>query len=522
MISGGLLVPVLIILSFLLGDASDVWAHLSEYRLQDYITNSLWIMIGVGILCLFWGTITAWLTTMYGFPYSRFLEWSLVLPLAYPAYITAYMYGGILGLEGRLTHWIMKTFDVGYDSLWFLEIMSLPGAIFVMSLVLYPYVYLSVKTSLKHQSESIFEVARVYGYGTIALFFKVLLPSLRPALAVGVSLAVMEAVSDYGVVAYYGVDTFVTGIFRTWFGMGDLEAAAKLAAMLMSFVLILISLEKWQRKGVSFASAPKGFRPPRRQQLKGLKAWGATTICALPFILGFLLPSLQLFEWFFMSYEEMMDETYWELVGNTFQLALYAALLTTLLGFIMVYLGHLRPGKMSNITLQGAKLGYAVPGAVVAVGILIVAGKIDAFFNWTGLTQTLVFSGSVMALIYGYSVRFLAVSSSQMENGLSKISSTYSDAAKTMGYNAWEILKNIDLPLLRGALGTSVIIVFVEVLKELPLTLILRPFDFETLSAYTLELTNQEMLVESAVPALSIVALGIVPVMILISATIRR
>ena len=520
LIAGALLAPVLIILSYLFGDTAGVWEHLAQYRLQEYVQNSLWIMVGVGGLCLFWGTMTAWLTTRYGFPLSRFLEWALVLPLAYPAYITAYMYGGILGLEGRVTQWLMRTYSLGYDDLWFLEIMSLPGAIFVMSLVLYPYVYLSAKASLKHQSESIFEVARVSGYGTFSFFFKVLIPSLRPALAVGVTLAVMEAVSDYGVVAYYGVDTFVTGIFRTWFGMGDLEAAAKLAALLMGFVLILVSLEKWQRHKVQFASSSKGFRPMCRQQLHGMKALAATCLCALPFLLGFLIPSLQLFEWFWMSYDEMIDKTYWKLVTNTFYLAFSAALVTTILGFIMVYLGHLLPGKFSNIALQGAKLGYAVPGAVVAIGILITLGHVDGFFaQWT---SSLVFGGSAAALIYGYSVRFLAVSSGQLESGLGKISTSYSDVAKTMGYGSWDILKKIDLPLLKGAMGTSIIIVFVEVLKELPLTLILRPFNFETLSAYTLELTNQEMLVESSVPALSIVALGIVPVMILIFTTLRR
>lgn len=518
MITGILLLPVIIIFSYIFAPSTTAWEHLVEYKLFTYIKNTLILMLGSGFLSLLFGTTCAWLTTAYKFPFSKTLEWLLVLPLAYPAYISAYMYGGILGIEGSFTAWFSKTFDLSYDKLWFLDIMSLPGAIFVIASVLYPYVYLSVKASLKQMSQSNLDVAKVYGYSPITIFFKVVLPSQRLSIVAGVSLVMMEAMSDYGAVSYFGVSTFVTGIFRTWFGMGDLTQATKLASMLMVFVFILLFLENWQRKSKNYSSNSKGFRPITKVKLKNTHAFLAFFICLLPFAFGFIIPSIKMLQWFFISYMDVIDSEYITLCINTFKLAFFATLSTTFLGFILVYLSRFFKTKLSGIFLQISKLGYAVPGAVIGVGILTLLGFLT---NISSNYAYLFVGGSVFALVYGYTIRFLAVSAGTFESGYNQISKNYHDISKTFGYWRLETVRKIDLPLLKSTFGSSLIIVFVEVLKELPLTLILRPFNYETLSTRALEFTTQEMLVQCSVPSFSIVLLSIIPVILLINSTLR-
>lgn len=520
MIAGILLLPVIIVFSYILSPSTQAWQHLVEYKLFEYIKNTLILMLGSGFLALIFGTACAWLTTAYKFPFSKTLEWALVLPLAFPAYISAYMYGGILGIEGSFTAWVSKTFHLSYDKLWFLDIMSLPGAIFVIASVLYPYVYLSVKASLKQMSQSSIDAAKVYGYSPFSIFFKVILPSQRLSIVAGVSLVMMEAMSDYGTVSYFGVSTFVTGIFRTWFGMGDLNQATKLASMLMLFVFVLLFLEGWQRRSKNYASLSKGFRPIQKTKLKKLHAFIAFLICVLPFVFGFIVPSIKMLQWFFISFMDVIDEEYITLCINTFKLAFFATISTTILGFIIVYLTKFFKTRFSKTILQISKLGYAVPGAVIGVGILTFLGFLTDISSDYGFAYLFV-GGSLAALVYGYTIRFLAVSAATFESGYNQMDKNYQDMGKTLGYTNLQILKNIDFPLLKSAFGSSIIIVFVEVLKELPLTLILRPFNYETLSTRALEFTVQEMLVQCSVPSVSIVALSIVPVILLIKTTIR-
>ncbi len=519
-ITGILLLPVIIVFSHILAPSTPNWEHLVEYRLFGYIKNTLLLMLGSGLLSFIFGSSAAYLTTIYKFPLSRFLEWALVLPLAYPAYIAAYMYGGILGVEGSFTAWVSKTFNISYQNLWFLDIMSLPGAIFIIASVLYPYVYLSMKASLKQMSQSNIDAAKVYGYSPMAIFFKIILPSQRLAISAGVILVMMEAMSDYGAVSYLGVSTFVAGIFRTWFGLGDLAQATKLASMLMLFVFILLFVENYQRKGKNYSALSKGFKPIEKTTLKGPYALLATFICFIPFIAGFILPTAKMLQWFLLSYKDVMDEEYLSLCINTFKLAFYASISTTILGFLMVYLTRFFKTKLSKVFLQISKLGYAVPGAVIGVGILTFFGFLRQLSSPLNLEYLFV-GGGIMALIYGYTIRFLAVSASSFENGYNQINKNYQDAAKTLGYGRFEILKKIDLPLLKSTYGICFIIVFVEILKELPLTLILRPFNYETLSTRALELTTQEMIVQCSVPSMSIMLLSLIPVFLLIKTTLR-
>lgn len=516
-----MLAPLLVILSYFFTPSTDAWSHLVEYKLTEYVLNTFYLAFGVGFLSLIFGTISAYLTTSYKFFMSRILEWALVLPLAFPAYITAYMYAGITGPGGSFTKFLHDTFGFSYKSLEFMDILSFQGAVFVMFSALYPYVYLSAKAALRQQSCSLLEISRVEGYSEYQMFFKVLLPLIRPALVIGVSLAVMETISDFGVADYTGVSTFVVGIFRAWEGMSDLGAASKLASMLMFFVLILLYIEKWQRKNIRYSGDGKCFRPIMPEKLKGIKAVLAFLVCFFPFFVGFLVPGIQLLKWFFISLE-IIDENFFVATFNTAVISIISAFITTILGLGLAYALKVKPGKISQASLNLAKLGYSVPGAVIAVGILVVFGFIDRnYANLTGAT-TLLVGGTAIALVYGYCVRFLSVSAGNIESGISKISDSYSEAAKIMGYSKFEIFYKIDMPLLKGTIGMAVIIVFIEVLKELSLTLILRPFNFQTLSTYTYELTFQEMLAQSSVPALSIVLLALVPVIILIKTTLRR
>lgn len=490
--------------------------------LQEYILTTLKIALGVSLITLLVGSLSAYITTFYEFKFVRFFEWALILPLAYPAYISAYMYGGILGIDGWVNKLIVKLTNLSHNDISFLDVMNVNGAIFVMSFCFYPYVYLFAKTALKNQSYSVFEAAKVFGSSESRVFFRVFLPSIRPALAAGVFLAVMESISDFGVVDYFGVASFVNGIFKAWTGLGNLQAATKLAAMLMLFVFVLIWFEKTARKKSIYAFDSKGFKPIVRKKLGKFGSFLAIFLCFLPFLFGFILPSFKLVYWFYLSYEDVMGDDYIILIKNTFFLASISTFVVTLVGFLLVYLAKLNQNSFSNLSVQIGKLGYSIPGAVVGVGILIVFSRLDTIYINLTNAKALFFSGSVLGLIYGYSVRFLAVSSGAFESSISKIPKTYNEAAKSMGYTSFNILRKIDLPLLKGAFGTSLILVFVEILKELPLTLILRPFNLDTLSAYAMELSSQEMLVETSVPSLSIVIMAIIPVIILIKTTIRN
>ncbi len=476
-------------------------------------------MFGSGLLSLIFGSLSAYITSFYKFRFSSFLEWALVLPLAYPAYIAAYMYGGILGTGGSFTNFLNETFNISYQNLWFLDVFSLGGAIFVISSVLYPYVYLSLKASLKQMSGSNIDALKIHGYSDFAMFFKIL-PSQRLALVAGVSLVMMEAMSDYGLVSYFGVSSFVAGIFRTWFGMGDLQTAAKLASTLMFFVFVLLFLESYQRRKISYAPLSKGFRPIEKTKLTGLKAFWAFLICSIPLSCGFLIPSYKMIEWFLLTYADVLDQEFISLCYNTFKLALVASLFTSIVGFFLVFINRLLNSQLSSISLQTSKLGYAVPGAVIGVGILSLLGFLSDTAESFGLAHLFV-GGSFLALIYGYAVRFLAVSCTNFESGYKNINKSYQEAGQVLGYTNFQILRKIDFPLLKSTYGTSLIIVFVEVLKELPLTLILRPFNFETLSTKALEFSTQEMILETSVPSMLIVLLSLIPVFVLIRTTLK-
>ena len=519
-------IPVLVVFANVFRPAGEVWQHLASTVLADYVINSLWLMIGVGVGTLSIGVATAWLCSMCYFPGRRIFEWALLLPMAIPAYIIAYTYNGMFEFAGPVQTALRDFFGWSRDDYWFPEVRSIGGAISMMSLVLYPYVYLLTRAAFLEQSVCVLEASRTLGRSPWRSFSDVALPLARPAIIAGVSLAMMEALSDYGTVQYFGVSTFTTGIFRTWFGLGDSSAAAQLAAILMTFIFVLVIAERWSRGKARFHHTSTRYRKLPGHQLRGWYAWLAFIICSTTVFLGFLLPASQLLIWTIETGPEMIDARFLTLTLNTISLAATAAGLAVVLALIMAFGVRIKATPVMNFSVRVASLGYAVPGAVIAVGVLLpfawLDNSVDAWMRSTfNISTGLILSGTLIALIFAYLVRFLAVSLNTVEASLAKITPGMDDAARTLGLHPSKTLIRVHIPMIWGSLLTAAILVFVDVMKELPATLIMRPFNFNTLAVRAYELASDERLADSASAALAIVLAGIVPV-ILLSVAITR
>ncbi len=518
--------PILTVLGYLFHPGTGTWQHLADTVLGDYIHNSLLLMAGVAVGAGSIGITTAWLTSMYHFPGRRLFIWALLLPLAFPAYILAYTYTGMLEPAGPVQDWIRVTFDLGYGEYWFPEIRSIGGAMVMLSLVLYPYVYLLARAAFLEQSVCALEASRSLGCGPWRSFFSVALPLARPAIVVGLSLALMETLADFGTVDYFGVSTFTTGIFRTWYGLYDEVAAAQLAAVLMLFVFSLILLERWSRRQARYHHTTNRYQALPEVQLGRFSAWLATTACLLPLLFGFLLPVGQLSLWAFQTWEKMVDAQFYTLAANSFLLAGSAAVAALFTALLLGYGKRLHPTRWLRALVQVAGMGYAIPGMVIAIGVLIPFGWLDNTLDgWMrsqfGFSTGLLFSGTIFILLFAYLVRFLTVSLQTVEAGLGRIKPSMDEAAWSMGETRTGTVRRIHLPLMRGSLLTALLIVFVDVLKELPATLVLRPFNFNTLAVRTYELASDERLADASSAALTIVLVGIIPV-ILLSITIAH
>ncbi len=509
--------PVIVIASFVAQPPGEVWSHLVATVLPDYVVNSLMLASGVAFGAAIIGVATAWLTATCEFPGRRWFAWALLLPLAIPAYIIAYTYTGMLDYAGPLQTGLRAFFGWQHQDYWFPEIRSLPGAIVMLSLVLYPYVYLLARAAFLEQSGSIIDASRTLGYGPWISFFNISLPIARPAIVAGVSLAMMETLADYGTVQYFGVATFTTGIFRTWFGLGDSTAAAQLSGVLLAFVFVLLALERWSRRRARYHHG--GHRPqsPLLIRLSGGRALAALCVCAAPLLFGFVLPASQLLIWSIRTAPTVVDGAFLELVVNTVLLAAVTAVVTVLLACFLGYGRRLVPSLMVRGAVRISAFGYAVPGTVIAIGVLLPFAWFDNHLDaWVqaqfGISTGLLLSGSVAALIFAYIVRFFAVSFNAVEAGLAAIRPTMDDCARSLGYTPMAVVRRIHIPMLRGSLLTALLLVFVDVMKELPATLVLRPFNFNTLAVRAYELAADERLADSSSAALAIVAAGIVPV----------
>ena len=507
-------IPMITIFVYLFVQDTENWEHIKNTVLFEYIYNTLFVMIGVGLLTTIIGFTTAYLTSFYTFSFSKYFDYGLILPFAFPTYIIAFMYNGMFGITGNITTFILNLFDTNLNEVVFFDIQSIQGAVLVMSLVLYPYVYLVCRTYFNFESASIIEAAKTFNLSSWQILKKVILPISRPAIIAGATLAMMEATADFGVMQYFGVNTFVTGIFKAWEGMGSIEDASKLASMLMTFLFILVILEKYQRRNKVYKSSGKDFRPIVKTKLEGSKNIMATIICFIPFFFGFILPFIQLTVWFFQSYEKIIDEEFIDLLLKTLQLGIMAATLVTVLALLIVYNSRINKDKTSSSLTQIVKLGYSIPGAVVAIGILSFFGILHEYVL-DFLSIELIISGSVVAVLFGYVVRFIAISINNFESGFNRIPQSYDDAAQISGIGPIKTFTKVFIPLIKSSAAASFIIIFIEVVKELPLTMVLRPFDYNTLAIRALELNEQSQTVESSVPSMFIVLIGIISVLLL-------
>ena len=518
--------PVLVILSYLVQADSGLWQHLLDTVLSDYLINSLLLLLGVGSGVLLLGVPTAWLTSMCSFPGRRWLSWALLLPLAVPAYIIAYTYTGLLDFAGPVQTSIRDITGLGYGDYWFFEIRSLGGAIIMMSLVLYPYVYLMARAAFLEQSVSSIEVGCSLGYSRWRAMWSLALPMARPAIVAGLSLALMETLADYGTVQYFGVSTFTTGIFRTFYGYGDTVAAAQLAASLLAFVILLVLLERYSRRRARYHSAAESRARADLIRLAGSKALLALAICLLPLLGGFVIPAAQLLLWAVFE-AEPLGWDFVRLAWNSFSLAFLAAVVAVTLAVIIAYAQRAHPSKPVRAVLAMPAFGYALPGTIIAIGVLIPLAWMDhrliAFAQNLGWESPgLLLSGSLIALLFAYTVRFLAVALGSVQAGLDSIKPSLDQAGRSMGHSPLAILRKIHVPLLRSSVLTAALIVFVDVLKELPATLILRPFNFNTMAVRAYELASDERLVDAAPASIMIVLVGLIPVLLLHSSIARR
>ena len=512
--------PVISVLINAFGARSEIWQHLVDTVLGDYVANSFLIMSGVTIGVLIVGVPGAWMTTLCRFPGRRLFDWALLLPMAFPAYVIAYAYTGLLDYAGPVQTSLRNLIGDPDGLRWLPEIRSLPGAIVMLVLVLYPYVYLLARAAFLEQSVCVLEVSRTLGCSPWSSFRRVALPLARPAIVAGVALALMEALNDYGTVSYFGISTLATGIFRVWRGMGDPVAASQIAVILLLFVFALLALERWSRGRRSYAHSSARYRPLPRFQLSGWAAAGAIIGCALPVLLGFLVPAAMLLHWALDSPEYWQNARFLILLRHSFLLSGLAALLVLSVAIILAYALRLHPTPATRFAVRVASAGYAVPGAVLAIGVLLPLAAIDhALAHWTkvhlGWSIGLVFTGTLAAVAYAYLTRFLTISFSAVEASLGKITLSMDLAARSLGRSPGQTLGLIHLPIMRGTLLTAAILVFVDVLKELPATLVLRPFNFDTLATRTYDLASDERLVEAAGPALAIGLVGILPVYLL-------
>jgi iron(III) transport system permease protein len=515
-----LALPVLTVFLTALRPPGEVWRHLADTVLADYVLNSVALMLGVGAGTLLIGVPTAWLTATCEFPGRRGFEWALLLPMAIPAYIIAYTYTGLLDFAGPVQSALRDLFGWTRQDYAFPEIRSLPGAVLMLTLVLYPYVYLLARAAFLEQSAAMLEVGRSLGAGPWRRFLTVTLPLARPALIAGVSLVQMEALADYGAVQYFGVSTFTTGIFRVWFGMSDATAAAQLAALLLLFVFALLTFERLSRRQARFHHTGQRVQRPPRLRLSGWREGLAIIVCLLPLLGGFLIPAGQLSAWAARTAPHMVDDRFLRLATNSLLLAGGAALLILLLALLLGYGQRLRPRPLTRLAVRGAGLGYAVPGTVIAIGVMLPFAAIDRGVDgwardWLGVSTGLLLSGTLFALLFAYCTRFLPVALHGVEAGLTRIRPSMDDAARALGSTPCAVLWWVHIPMLRGSLLTALLLVFVDVLKELPATLILRPFNFNTLAVRTYELASDERLADSATFALAIVLAGIGPVILL-------
>lgn len=506
------LLPVLIVLFSLFSGYSENWAHLYNYVLVDYISNTLYLIIGVSLTSLLIGTISAWIVTNYDFFGKRFLEWALILPLATPPYILAYTFTGFFDAYGTANNIIREIFSLDQSFILFPNIRNIYGAIAVFSFTLYPYIYLVSRAAFLNQSRSILEAGRMLGLNQYEIFYKLSLPIIRPAVIGGLMLVIMETISDFGAVDHFAIQTFTTGVFRTWHGMYDLTTAMQLASILLIFVATFVWIEKRSRKKALYTSGSSTFKPAKKIKLIKMKAVIAFLICFIPILIGFILPITELTKWAINYNLTFFDEKFLQAAMNTILLAVAAGILCASIALIINFSIRFNKNRFSNFLSSFLSLGYAVPGLILAVGIVQLFALIDKniFIN-----TDIILTGSLIGLIFAYVIKSYALANSTFESGFQRISFHLDDSARTLNSSGWNLLSRVHFPLLKTSFLTSILLVTSEVVKELPATLILRPFNFDTLAVSTYIYAAEERMFQAAAPAIAIMLVGLIPIILL-------
>ncbi len=513
-----LLLPIAGVVGSMFAGDGAAWTHISRTTLPGLVSNSLLIAaaVCVGVVCI--GTMCAWITAHHDFPGRPAFEWLLILPLAMPAYVMAYAYTDMLQYAGPVQVFLRDFFGwQGKADYWFPEIRSLEGAAVMLTFVLYPYVYVLARVAFLEQSASLSEAGRTFGHGRFGIFWRISLPLARPAIAAGTALALMETLADYGTVSYFGLPTFTTGIFNAWFSQGDRASAGKLAVMLMAFVAVAMAVEHAARRRSRFYQG--SGRRHARARLSGGRKWFAAAICSVPIVIGFVLPTLILIKLAIDGGDSTFGPRFLRFAGNSLGVALITAVIAVGVGLLLAYSSRLSKSRWSAAINRTVGLGYAIPGTVIAVGVLIPVayldhGLTDMLETLSGRAMPLLLTGSAIVLVYAYLIRFLGIALQSVEAGLAKVTPSMDDAARSLGAGAAGVALRVHVPLLRRSLITAALLVFVDVMKELPATLVLRPFNFDTLAVQAYNLAMDERLAEASTASLAIVAVGLIPVML--------
>ena len=527
-IAGLVLLPIVSVVWLALNPAENIWPHLWATTLPRYLGNTLVLMLAIGTFSAAIGAVAAWLVTMYEFPGRRSLQWLLLLPLSVPAYVGAYALTDFLEYAGPVQTALRAVFGwTTARDYWFPEVRSRGAAILVLTMALYPYVYLLVRAAFREQSGNSYEVARALGAGPVARFWRVGLPLARPALAAGVAIVMMETVNDFGTVDYFAVQTLTTGIFSVWLQMNNVGGAAQIACLILILILALVALERVARRHRHVHRLSRSARPTEAVALAGAGAWAATAFCAVPVLLGFVMPVAVLGAHALRNLDFLADSRLLEALRNTLLVGGTASLVTVTAALVLVYGVRLSAGRGPRAILPFTTIGYAAPGAVLGVGTLIPLAALDnrvadAVMAITGHDPGLILTGSAGAIVFAYSVRFFAIAQGAADAAMGRMSPNVPMAARALGRTAGGALRDVYVPLIRGSVATALLLVFVDCVKELPATFLLRPFGFETLATRTHEQASLEKIGEAAPAALMIVAVGLVAVAILARTTRER
>jgi len=507
--------PILAIFySAFAGDTS-LWSHLFSTVLPRYISNTLILLLGVGCLSLVFGISTAWVVTRYNFPTKFFFEWALLLPAAVPAYIIAYTYTDIFEYAGPVQGILRDLFGwKNSQDYWFPNIRSMGGAIFVMSSVLYPYIYLMTRASFISTPVSFYHASSIHGKN---VFINVAVPLARPGIIAGLALVLMETISDFGTVDYFALETLTLGVFNVWLGMNSLSGASQISCVLFIFVIVLLSLELMARNRQRFYEKSSGQNNMEPIRAKGFLATICFVVCFAPFLFGFIIPVGVLLNFILKGFAVINFEEIFSTSITSILVAISASIIVIALSILMIVVSYYKSNSLSRFFIFISSCGYAFPGTILAVGIVVFAGWLNDIIYF----RLNYFTGSLIILFFAYIIRFLAVGNGAMRSGIEKIDPSIVHASRTMGHRFPTIIFKIIIPLVYTNILVGGILIFVDILKELPITLLLRPFNFETLATYVYQYASDEMLEESSLAAIIIILAGLGPI-ILLNSTIKK